>query len=1199
RAAVSSFGISGTNAHLILEQAPPQPTHQPTHQPTDQPAPTPPGGVPWILSGHNPQALHGQIARLRQFVVTHPDTPVTDIGYSLAVSRAPLNHRAAILATDRQQALGELEALLSERLQTRTYDGKLAFVFSGQGAQHVGMGRELAARFPVFADTFQQVRTLLHLDPDGPPPELIDQTVHAQTGLFAFEVALVDLLATWGITPDLVLGHSLGEITAAHIAGVMNLHDACALVAARAHLMQTLPPGGAMAAVQTTEAEARRLITGTSVSIAAVNGPASLVLSGPEDALTTIIDGLEQHGERVQRLRVSHAFHSSLMTPMLSDFEEALAGLHLNPPRIELISALTGQPAGDDVTSPDYWVRHVRETVRFADAVDAAAGSGVSRWVEIGPDAVLTPLIHLSRPESAEDQAVVVGAVRRERSEVESLLDAVGELWKTGADLDWEGLFAGSGGKKVPLPAYAFQRELYWMDQSSQAQGDAAGVGRIENRFWEAVERGDVPLVAETLRIQDRERESALSGLLSSLSRWRRNTLDQEKLSDWLYRVVWRPVPDESAGVRGRWVAVVPRDRGSDTVVTGCVRELRSAGGETVVVEVDTDSETGLREGLVAALRGVRDEGVVPVGVVSFLGLARGWWGGVPVGVGASLVLAQTLGEVGCDGRLWLVTSGAVSVDGREVGAWDGVVQGAVWGLGRVVGLERPDGWGGLVDVPAVVDRRTGGMFASALGGMRDEDQIAIRPQGMFVRRLVRDRSAMTHAGPSGVLHAGPSGDWWKQGSVVVTEGTGAMGAEAARWLAARGASHVVLVSRTGARAPGAEELRAELEESGCRVTIAACDVADRDRLAAVLDGLPADAPLTGIVHAADVLRGGPLESLALEDDFEDVMRSKLRGAINLHELTRGLPDLRAFVLFSSATGVWGAASQGPRAAANEFLNALAGFRRGNGLPALSVAWGAWEGEGPETDERLRRSGVRGMSPSSALLVLDSLTNDVVTVADIEWETFAPAFSAARERPLLAEIPEARQALIAAADGGEGDGEAWRSRLAELDEAGRLEVTLELVRRQAAAVLGHADGDPVSARQAFREMGFDSLAAVQLRNRLNKATGIRLSATTVFDYPTPADLTRRLLSLLDGDDPGDGNSVLDDVARLESKMLGSSFDRALLDALRDRLERIVRGMDPGRSGDEGDGGDGGDKREIADATAEEMLDLIRDEFGKQ
>ncbi|MFI1370367.1 SDR family NAD(P)-dependent oxidoreductase, partial [Streptomyces griseochromogenes] len=309
--------------------------------------------------------------------------------------------------------------------------------------------------------------------------------------------------------------------------------------------------------------------------------------------------------------------------------------------------------------------------------------------------------------------------------------------------------------------------------------------------------------------------------------------------------------------------------------------------------------------------------------------------------------------------------------------------------------------------------------------------------------------------------------------------------------------------------------LRAELEGEGCRVTVVACDVADREGLAAVLDGLPAEFPLTAVIHTAGVLRDGTLESLALED-FEEVMAAKVRGAINLHELTQDLQHLEAFIVFSSLAGTIGSAGQANYSAANEFLNSLVEFRRARGLPGLSVAWGAWSQGGmadadSEVGERLRRGGVRGMDSRLALKVLENLAGGVVTVADIDWDVFAPAFYAAGERPLLTEIPEARRAL---AGNGSDDGSGLRERLVGLSAAERHELVLELVRGQAAAVLGHTGGEVLSPRRAFREMGFDSLAAVQLRNRLNKTTGLGLPTTTVFDYPSPAELTDHLLSLL-------------------------------------------------------------------------------------
>ncbi|MCS0639898.1 type I polyketide synthase, partial [Streptomyces sp. LP05-1] len=392
RAAVSSFGVSGTNAHTIIEQAPPIPAEEPRETPAE-------GPLPWTLSAKSNAALRDQARRLLAFVtdvmdVTDDteDMSPADIGFSLATTRSALRHRAAIIGTSHDDFRRELVQLAagapSPGVLLGRPGGKVGFLFSGQGSQRIGMGRELYGAFPVFAEAYDEVCAHLDAVIDVDSEEL-HRTGSAQPALFAVEVALFRLLESWGVRPDFVAGHSVGEIAAAHVAGVLSLEDAAALVSARARLMQALPGGGAMVAVEAAEEEVVPLLT-ERVGVAAVNGPRSVVVSGAEDAVGEIAEAFAQQGRRTSRLQVSHAFHSPLMEPMLAEFGRVVAGLTYREPRIPVVSNLTGALA--ESYTPEYWVRHVREAVRFADGVRTLHGLGVTTFVEVGPGGVLSAL---------------------------------------------------------------------------------------------------------------------------------------------------------------------------------------------------------------------------------------------------------------------------------------------------------------------------------------------------------------------------------------------------------------------------------------------------------------------------------------------------------------------------------------------------------------------------------------------------------------------------------------------------------------------------------------------------------------------------------------------------------------------------------------------------------------------------------------
>ncbi|HTD58878.1 MAG TPA: type I polyketide synthase, partial [Solirubrobacteraceae bacterium] len=482
--------------------------------------------------------------------------------------------------------------------------------------------------------------------------------------------------------------------------------------------------------------------------------------------------------------------------------------------------------------------------------------------------------------------------------------------------------------------------------------------------------------------------------------------------------------------------------------------------------------------------------------------------GSVQRGLAGTLLLAQALEDLELKAPLWIATCGGVAAAASE--RIENPAQGLVWGLGRVIGLEQPARWGGLIDLPPVLEERGGLRLCMALGGSGEEDQLALRPAGMFARRLVRASSA---ASPS-------SSTWTPRGTVLVTGGTGGLGGHVARWLAASGAQHILLASRRGPSAPGARELVGELEAAGSQVTVAACDVGDRAQLQELLAAVPAELPLDAVIHAAGVIAEQPLGELTVER-LEQELAGKAGAALALHELTADM-ELSAFVMFSSIAGVFGSAAQAGYAAGNAFLWSLAEHRAALGLAATSIAWGAWAGEGmaAAAGEQLNRRGIREMAPELALGALQQAldrSESSTVVADIDWERYALAYTAARRRPLIEEIAEVRDALAqsetATADAHQSD---FAGELASLSAEGRERLALDFVRSHTAGVLGYRSGEDVAPDEAFKELGLDSLAAVDLRNRLQGALGTRLATTIVFDHPTPLALADYLIEELTG-----------------------------------------------------------------------------------
>ncbi|HEX6343055.1 MAG TPA: type I polyketide synthase [Umezawaea sp.] len=472
RAAVSSFGISGTNAHLVVEAAPAVETA--VRAAGGQPL----TAVPLLLSASSAPALRAQADALLGHLAGAPTADLPSLGFSLATTRGALKHRAVLLAADRAEFEAGLHAIAADGTSSRLVrgiagEGRTALLFAGQGAQRPGTGQELYRTFPAYAEAFDAVCDALRPHLDRPlrdvvfatDPTLLGRTDWTQPALFACEVALFGLLESWGVRPDAVLGHSVGALAAAHVAGVLTLTDAAALVAARGRVMARLPEGGAMVALRATEVQAAALVAGHEheLAVAAVNAPESTVLSGDREALTAVVEAFRAAGGTATWLRVSHAFHSPLVDPVLAELRDVAARTTPGEPRITLVSDLTGKPVEPgQLADPDYWVRHARGTTRFQDAVHSLVDLGCTRFQELGPGGDLTALATECLAEAIPTSAPVP-SLRPNRPEPETLLAAVAHLHVTGQAVDWAAVFADRGAHRVPLPTYAFQRERYWL----------------------------------------------------------------------------------------------------------------------------------------------------------------------------------------------------------------------------------------------------------------------------------------------------------------------------------------------------------------------------------------------------------------------------------------------------------------------------------------------------------------------------------------------------------------------------------------------------------------------------------------------------------------------------------------------------------------------------------------------------------------
>ncbi|MET9855398.1 type I polyketide synthase [Streptomyces sp. NPDC006450] len=1324
RAGVSSFGLSGTNAHVIVEEPP---AVEIPAGVVDAPAV---GVVPVVVSAKSVAGLRGQAERLRERVASDASLRLADVAFSQVVTRAGLEHRAVLLASDLGELSSGLEALAAGARAEGLVEGRvasggrLAFAFSGQGSQRSGMGAGLVARFPVFREALVEVCGLLDAQLEFPVgPLLLDGelgsevwgTGVSQPAVFALQVALARLWASWGVLPDVVAGHSVGEIAAAHIAGVLSLADACSLVAARGRLMQALPAGGAMLAVEATEGELVEALAGlVDVGVAAVNGPRSVVASGPRETLAPLEERFRAEGRRVRWLEVSHAFHSPLMQPMIEPFRKVVAALDLKPATLPTVSTVTGAPdaAWQD---PEYWVEHVLRPVRFADAVSALNGLGVSRFVEIGPQGVLSALTQQSLPD--DSRAVVVPSLRGDKDEAESVLTALAHLHVSGTDIDWEAFYAEHAPARIELPTYAFQRDRYWLTGgavgaapvtlgqraadhpllgaavdlpdsdgvvftgrlSVEAQpwladhdvlgtvllpgtgfvelalhagrelgcevveeltlqaplvlpeqggvrvqvavGAPDGVGRRSVRVYsrgesvasdvawtlhadgalvsggvsapgaedlsvwppagaEAVEVADAydvllrqgyaygpvfqglkaawrrgeDVFAEVGLVEEEHADAARFGIHPALLDAAMHALSVGDTGDepTLLPYSWAGVSLHGAGAPAVRVHLTRTaadnlsmrlaDADGNAVATVEALSLRpvsaaqlavasdAGGGSLLRIEWEELSVPGSSSEVVLPLwRDVSVGGPVPEVVLYACGAS----GGDPlkaVRESAHEVLAVVQEWLSrdrfADSRLVVATRGAVAVEpGEDVD----LGQAPVWGLVRAAQAENPGRFqlvdldpGGLV--AGADPRSVAGLSAAVATG---EPEIALRAGRILLPRLARvpAMSVSVGAGLSALADdaAGVGG-----GTVLITGGTGGLGAEVARHLVSEhGVRHLLLVSRSGSGASGAVELLAELSASGAEVRIEACDVADREAVAALLAGVPAEHPLAGVIHTAGVVHNGVVGSWTPEL-LDATFAPKADGAWHLHELTRDL-DLKAFVLFSSAGGMVLAQGQAGYAAANVFLDALALERRRAGLPAVSLAWGAFGVDFgmsrhlSEVDlQRMEGQGLPAFSMADGLLMFDAaLATGEAVIAPLRLNPGALRARAGGIPALLRRLVRVPVRLTApGADAGAGD---LVKRLSGLPSAERESALLDMVRTHAASVLGHSGGEAIDPDRGFLDIGFDSLSALEMRNRMVTAAGRNLAPMLVFDHPSATALARYLQELLfDTEAPGVG-----------------------------------------------------------------------------
>jgi acyl transferase domain-containing protein/surfactin synthase thioesterase subunit len=1098
RAGVSAFGLSGTNAHAILEEAP---------------ATAPPAAAPeraaelCVLSARSPEALEAAAGRLGEHLRAHPELSLGDLAFSLSTTRSPMEHRLAVAASSREALLSALDAAArgqtppgAARGHTSAGDApKVVFVFPGQGSQWLGMGRRLLAEEPVFRAALQACDRILQAEADFSLLDALDADEATsplgrieviQPALFAIEVALVALWRSWGVEPDVVVGHSMGEVAAAHVAGALSLEDAVALICRRSRLLRRIAGRGAMAVVELSHSDAEAAVRGYEdrLQVAVSNSPRSTVLAGDPAGLAEVISTLEARGVFCRQVKVDVASHSPQVDPLRPDLLAALAELRPQAATVPMRSTVTGAAVEGPELGAEYWAENLRKPVRFAAVVQALLESGHGLFLEMSPHPILTTAVEEVR-QAAGREGAALSSLRREQGGRETLLRTLGELYVRGYPVAFSRLFF-AGSRRVPLPTYPWQRQRCWIEAPSGSP-----------HLWRGAD-------AEGHLAANGDRQA--SGPIS--------------LADCFYSVEWheedRSEP-RSPGVApaspGQWLLCADQTGIADALGAklaelgeACTWVFRGSSYQQLSREKFQVNPTALEdfERLLAEVLGAGGSplrGVIhlwsleaPEGEASEAALDAA----VAEGCGSVLYLLQALSRkrLSSPPRLWLTTRGAAPIAGAN-GSSMSFLQAPLLGFGKVAAQEHPDMWGGLIDLDPAPRLADAALLCAELFCTDGEDQVAFRAGRRYVARLERCRAPQS-----------PPVRFSAAGAYLITGGLGGIGLRAAHWMVERGARYLVLLGRRGASEQAQATVRA-LERAGARVQLVQADVSDMEAMARVFEELASAAPpLRGILHAAGVASEKSIEELD-HDGLSSGLRAKVTGTWVLHQSTRNMA-LDFFVGFSSAAAIWGGRGLATYAAANEFLDALVHHRRRLGLSGSTVNWGLWEGAGLGTQEyrqRLARTGLGALRAEEAFEALSRLLSAgvvQVAVAKVDVQVFKELQEAKRRRPFLERMvvhsaqaaPERTNSSLA---------RQWRA-LPPLERRGAVASYLQA---QAAKVLG-LPASQLDPRRALNHLGMDSLTALELRNSL-QAVGITAGLRVILEGASVLSLTDIILPQLD------------------------------------------------------------------------------------
>jgi acyl transferase domain-containing protein/acyl-CoA synthetase (AMP-forming)/AMP-acid ligase II/pimeloyl-ACP methyl ester carboxylesterase len=1111
-AGVSSFGFGGTNAHVVVEEFTGN-WESGVGNRLDRSLIKERFQHIFTISVKTEKALTDLAESYVRFLNSNPEVNLADLCFTANVGRSHFSHRLAIATTSKQELAAKLNAFVAKEdisglwrsKSQANKDRRIAWLFTGQGSQYIDMGYKLYQTQPTFRNALDRCSEILEPYLEISLIELIypqerksdrswenntnilDETAYTQPAIFALEYSLAQLWLSWGILPSVVMGHSVGEYVAATIAGVFSLEDGLKSIAHRGKLMQALTDRGEMVAVFATEAQVKEVIQplASKISIAAINSPQNIVISGEAEAIEKAIALFASLDIKTRQLNVSHAFHSPLMQPMLAEFTKIANEITYSLPKIDIVSNVTGKLAGAEIATPQYWVDHILQPVRFAPSIEAIGDRDYDIFLEIGSKPIL---LGMGRQCLPKVEGLWLPSLRPRKEDWQQILQSLASLYVNGWDIDWQGFDRDYQRQKInDLPTYPFQRKRYWLEANSQVKNtETAKLLPQQNYFDRSLDFYQIDWQAKDLNSGlNREQTQKDCWIIFA---------GQNNLSESLVSELDRQGQD--------CILVADRDKYSWQDRNVNIDSRNSEDWHNLFEKISSIDPQKRIEKLVY-LWNLDEIKTEKLDIYELERIQQ-------KNCNDLLNIVQNLFNKNLATPIWIVTKGTQAI-GNNLEA-SAIAQSCLWGLSNVIAIEHPECWGGIIDLDVTsqindVGENGNSPLLTALTNLEKEDRIAIRKQQTYVARINKSQKSIVGANnnfPVQKSIVGANGHSPLQelnelkinsvNSYLITGGLGALGLKLAHWLVENGAKNLILVGRNHP-SNEARQAIADWEKSGVKILVVQTDVSVEAEVITLIEKCKTSMPaIAGIIHAAGVLDDGILIEQNWER-FRNAIAPKVFGAWNLHNLTQDL-SLDFFVTFSSVASLIGSPAQGNYAAANACLDAIARYRQAQGLPGVSINWGPWAETGMAVKANFNRQGLNLIDAEAGLEALGKLLTSnsaQVGVLSVEWNELSKQFSYLLKSPFFENLVEDRSL----------ERQQKTNIFEEISSmsADRREEFLQSYLQDAIAKILQIDSQQISLTDSLLEVGMDSLMVMEAINQLKNDLQLTIYPREFYERP--------------------------------------------------------------------------------------------------